>query len=58
MSNYNYLMKFILIGDSGVGKSCMLFQFIEDKFKGNIEPTIGIEFGTKILKVKNKVIRL
>lgn len=58
MSNYNYLMKFILIGNSGVGKSCMLFQFIEDKFKNGIEPTIGIEFGTKIMDIKEKIVRL
>ena len=58
MSHYNYLMKFILIGNSGVGKSCMLFQFIEDKFKGNLEPTIGIEFGTKIIHSNGKVVRL
>ena len=58
MSSYNYLMKFILIGDSGVGKSSLLFQFIEDRFKGGIEPTIGIEFGTKILEVGGKVVRL
>ena len=58
MSNYNYLMKFILIGNSGVGKSCLLFQFIEDKFKTGLEPTIGIEFGTKVLNIDNKVVRL
>ena len=58
MSHYNYLMKFILIGNSGVGKSCLLFQFIEDKFKGNLEPTIGIEFGTKVMRSMGKVVRL
>ena len=51
-------MKFILIGDSGVGKSCLLFQFLEDKFKGGLEPTIGIEFGTKVLTIGDKVVRL
>ncbi len=58
MSSYNYLMKFILIGNSGVGKSCILFQFLEDKFTNNIEPTIGIEFGTKNMKIKDKIVRL
>ena len=58
MSNYNYLMKFILIGNSGVGKSTLLFQFIENKYKTGIEPTIGIEFGTKIIDVSGKTIRL
>lgn len=49
MSDYDYLLKFILVGDSGVGKSCLLFQFIEGKFNDSIEPTIGIEFGTKMI---------
>ena len=51
-------MKFILIGNSGVGKSSMLFQFIEDKFHKGLEPTIGIEFGTKLIKIANTSIRL
>lgn len=51
MSNYNYLMKIILIGDSGVGKSCFLYRFIENKFSETIEATIGIEFGTKMINV-------
>lgn len=58
MTTYNYLMKFILIGNSGVGKSSMLFQFIEDKFRDGLEPTIGIEFGTKLIKIDNMSIRL
>jgi len=28
MNNYNYLFKFIVIGDTGVGKSCVVLQFI------------------------------
>jgi len=51
-------MKFILIGNSGVGKSCMLYQFMENTFTDSIEPTIGIEFGTKMMKIKDKKIRL
>ena len=58
MSNYDYLMKLIMIGNTGVGKSSLLFQLIESKIRTNIEPTIGIEFGTKILEVQGKVVRL
>lgn len=31
--NYNYIFKFIIIGDMGVGKSCLLHQFTEKKCK-------------------------
>ena len=46
MSSYNYLFKFIIIGDSNVGKSCLMMQFLEKKFKTHIDPTIGVEFGS------------
>lgn len=58
MTDYDYLFKFILVGDSGVGKSCLLYQFIEGKFSNTLEPTIGIEFGTKIIDLDDQVIRL
>lgn len=47
MENYDYLFKFIIIGDSNVGKSCLMMQFIDKKFKTYNDPTIGVEFGAK-----------
>lgn len=36
MSNeFHYLLKFIVIGDTGVGKSCVVLQFIEQKINDN-----------------------
>ena len=58
MQEYDYLMKLILIGDSGVGKSCLLNQFIEQKFEKSIEPTIGVEFGSKKLTTNNQKVRI
>lgn len=49
MYNYDFLFKFIIIGDTskfrykiGVGKSCVLMQFLEGKFKYDSETTIGV----------------
>ena len=66
MSGYSYLFKFIIIGDSstqphlrlGVGKSCILLQFLDRKFKLDHDTTIGVEFGSKTLAVKDKNIKL
>ena len=58
MSEYDYLMKFILIGNSGVGKTCLVYRFVEDKFNENLEPTIGIEYGSKIVDIGENIIRL
>ena len=42
----------------GVGKSCMLLQFLEKKFKFDHDTTIGVEFGSKIIHVGGKPIKL
>eukprot|EP00824_Muranothrix_gubernata_P008908 TRINITY_DN21487_c0_g1_i1.p1 TRINITY_DN21487_c0_g1~~TRINITY_DN21487_c0_g1_i1.p1 ORF type:complete len:214 (-),score=36.57 TRINITY_DN21487_c0_g1_i1:21-662(-) len=55
---YDYLFKFIIIGDTGTGKSCILHQFIEKKFKKGSSHTIGVEFGSKILSVGGKNVKL
>lgn len=38
---YDYLFKLLLIGDSGVGKTCILFRFAEDAFNTTFISTIG-----------------
>jgi len=38
---YDYLFKLLLIGDSGVGKTCILFRFSEDAFNSTFISTIG-----------------
>lgn len=58
MSSYSYLFKYIVIGDTSVGKSCLLLQFLEKKFKFDHDTTIGVEFGSKIINVRDKQIKL
>ncbi|KAL4479867.1 hypothetical protein ABPG74_020383 [Tetrahymena malaccensis] len=56
--SYSYLFKYIIIGDSSVGKSAILLQFMEGKFKAEHDTTIGVEFGSKIIQVKGKNVKL
>jgi len=49
MSAYSYLFKYIVIGDTGVGKSCLVLQFIDNRVRDNHDITIGVEFGAKIV---------
>lgn len=56
--SYDYLFKFLVIGNAGVGKSCLLHQFIEQKFKQDSNHTIGVEFGSKVVNVVNKSVKL
>ncbi|KAK9499183.1 hypothetical protein O3M35_003682 [Rhynocoris fuscipes] len=55
---YDYLFKFLVIGSAGSGKSCLLHQFIEKKFKGDSSHTIGVEFGSKIVTIGGKNVKL
>ncbi len=56
--NYDYLLKYIIVGDSAVGKSNLLLRFIHDDFKIEYQSTIGVEFDAKNLNIKNKIFRL
>lgn len=55
---YDYLFKFLVIGSAGAGKSCLLHQFIEGRFKDDSSHTIGVEFGSKIVPVGGKSVKL
>lgn len=56
--SYNYLFKYIIIGDTGVGKSCLLLQFVDKRFRQKHEVTIGVEFGARMMSVEGKNIKL
>ena len=56
--NYDYLLKYIIIGDAAVGKSNLLLRFSQDDFKSEYQLTIGVEFGAKNLDIDNKKYRL
>ena len=53
----DYLIKIVLIGDSGVGKSNLLSQFARNQFIPDSKTTIGVEFATKSIKIKNKTVK-
>ena len=58
MSDYNYLFKNIIVGDTSVGKSCLMMQFIENRFSEGVDPTLGVEFGSRTLKIENSSIKI
>ena len=57
-SEPNVTFKILTIGESGVGKTCILRRFVENKFLKNHLATIGIDFKTKTLNINNQEIKL
>uniref|UniRef100_A0A7S3VUP7 Uncharacterized protein n=1 Tax=Dunaliella tertiolecta TaxID=3047 RepID=A0A7S3VUP7_DUNTE len=55
---YDFLFKFLLVGDSGVGKSCLLTRFTADRFEETTTSTIGVDFRVKYLTVQDKKCKL
>jgi Ras-related protein Rab-8A len=55
---YDYLLKLIIIGDSSVGKTCLLLRFSDDQFPTSHMPTIGIDFRIKTINIMNKNVKL
>ena len=53
-----YLFKYIIIGDTGVGKSCLLLQFTDKRFQPIHDVTIGVEFGARLMTVNEEQIKV
>uniref|UniRef100_A0A452I1W2 small monomeric GTPase n=1 Tax=Gopherus agassizii TaxID=38772 RepID=A0A452I1W2_9SAUR len=45
--DYDYLIKFLALGDSGVGKTSILYQYTDGKFNSRFITTVGIDFREK-----------
>jgi len=57
-TEHDYFFKILLIGDSGVGKSCLLLRFADDSWTDTHISTIGVDFKIKTLKIDDKTIKL
>jgi len=55
---YDYLFKLLLIGDSGVGKSCLLLRFADDTYTESYISTIGVDFKIRTIEIDGKTIKL
>ena len=53
--NYSYIFKYIIIGDMGVGKSCLLHQFTEKKCKYNINYLFFFKYLSNFLLKQQKI---
>ncbi|OMO92282.1 Small GTPase superfamily [Corchorus olitorius] len=54
----DYLFKLLLIGDSSVGKSCLLLRFADDSYVDSYISTIGVDFKIRTVELDGKTIKL
>jgi Ras-related protein Rab-1A len=57
-SEYDHLFKILLIGNSAVGKSSLILQFVENSWNEIFVPTIGVDFKIKTLNIDDKRVKL
>ena len=48
----DYLFKLIVIGDSAIGKSCLMHRVCHNEFNEDHECTVGVDFGSLLIKIK------
>nr|XP_032515296.1 ras-related protein Rab-9B isoform X2 [Danaus plexippus plexippus] len=53
-ANKSVLLKIVILGDGGVGKSCLMSRFISNHFDDHNFHTIGVEFMNKMIEVGGK----
>uniref|UniRef100_A0A7S1B080 Uncharacterized protein n=1 Tax=Noctiluca scintillans TaxID=2966 RepID=A0A7S1B080_NOCSC len=54
----DFKFKLVTVGDSGVGKSCLLTRFVQDLYSDTHNSTIGVDFKTVITMVKGRLVKL
>jgi small GTP-binding protein len=58
MAGGEQLLKILVIGESAVGKSCLLLRYTEDRFQETFMATIGVDFKTKYLRIDDTPVKL
>lgn len=54
----DFLFKLIVIGDSGIGKSCLMHRMCHNEFTEDHEVTVGVEFGSLLCKIRGIAFKL
>ena len=53
--SFNYLLKYVIVGDASVGKSNLLLRYSHGQFREEYQLTIGVEFGSNNVTINDKI---
>lgn len=56
--HFDFVFKLIVIGNSGVGKSCLMQRFLKNEFNEDHEVTLGVEFGSLMIKMEETTFKM
>ena len=56
--SFNYLLKYVIVGDASVGKSNLLLRYSHGQFREEYQLTIGVEFGSNNIQIDDKIFRI
>ncbi|RNF01584.1 putative ras-related protein rab-14 [Trypanosoma rangeli] len=56
--NHKWIFKYVIIGDMGAGKSCLMRRFTGRRFCNGLPHTIGVEFGTMAVSINGATVKL
>ena len=56
--NFDLSLKILMVGESNVGKSCLMLKYVNDMFSSTFITTIGIDFKYKYINIDDKRIKL
>ena len=51
--SYDYMVKYIVIGDMAVGKSSIILSYTKNEFPSHYKVTLGVDFETKIVTIED-----
>jgi small GTP-binding protein len=55
---FQYSVKTVIVGDSGVGKTSILFRFVNEKFQTEVPSTLGVEFMSKVVDTQSRPLEM
>lgn len=57
-TRYDVLLRLMLVGDTGVGKTCLICQYAENQFNPIHVTTIGVDFKLKMAEIRGKMVKM